>query len=118
MSDCASTRYSARTSRTSWPRFISGTSTFGVLREHVAEVLRERVEVHHLGVVDPPTAGTHAAHRLGDRAPGAAPPEHEHLGRVGGAVSSTVELRDVVGDAVDLVGAQMRHELVVGGRRS
>ena len=29
VSDCASTRNSARTSRESWPRFISGTSSFG-----------------------------------------------------------------------------------------
>ena len=54
----------------------------------------------------------HPADGLADRAPRAAPPEHEQLG-VG--VALDLDRRDVVGDAGHLVGPEVDHQLVVVG---
>ena len=99
----ASTRYSARRTRTSCPLLISGTSTRRYCAQDLAEVGRQRVQVPQVDRGDRLALGLRLLHRRGDGAVGAAPADHQHVAG-GGAVDRG--RRDLLRHAPDLLRAR------------
>ena len=112
VADSTSTRYLPRSSRASWPRFISGHQHLVVALQDLAEVVRERVEVAQVDLRDVVAGLADAAHAGADRAVRRAPADHQHLRLARRVVD--LERRQRVGDPVDLGLAGADHQVVVG----
>ena len=95
----ASTRYSARTRRDSWPRFISGTSTIVVAVQDLAQVPGNGLRWTRCARATLPPRARSRRHRGLDGALGAAPAEDQQAGAF---VVVELGAGDVVGDAGDL----------------
>ena len=109
--DLASTRNSAAQDPAELAHVDLGHQDLAVTAEHLAQVRRERVEVAQMGMgrlhatgPDPLHTGRHGGVRR-------APAHQQELGVARLVVH--LEQRDVLGDAGDLVVAQMHHAFVV-----
>ena len=108
----ASTRKRARMSICSWPRFISGISTRSN-RERTSPRLRGKgFRWRRCAARDRKTPRLRPLDGRESRAVRAAPAEHEQCAFL---LADDLQVRDVVGDALDLLGAEAHHAVVVLG---